>query len=403
MPKVSKSGLAAAVKAAKPAGLLWKGPETDGITFSMLAKFLTCRERFRVAYVVGLKPPDAFNHRIEYGQMWHVCEEALAEGRACWSAPLHEYAKELVRKYPLAQEQIVHWYEVCKVQFAEYVRYWAEQPDVTARTPLLQEYVFDVPYTLLSGRTVRLRGKFDTVDLIGTGKAAGTYLQENKTKGDVDEQSLTRQLTFDLQTMMYLTALDLMRQTDPAANVSHKIKGVRYNVVRRPLSGGAGSIVRKKGSDGAKCPKCKGAREVGGSNAVRAVCPKCGGDGRINRVPPETAAEFYGRLRGVIAEQPGEFFMRWKTEVSPSDVAAFRHRCLDPLLIQVCDWYEWVTKNAADPFEPDVNGNVYHWQHPFGVPNTIDEYGHGDLDEFIATGSTVGLVRREKLFTELET
>ena len=73
---------------------------------------------------------------------------------------------------------------------------------------MLQEQVCDVPYNLPSGRVVRLRGKFDSVDLID----GGIYLQENKTKGDIDKIQVERQLSFDLQTLMYSVALHKMKE-----------------------------------------------------------------------------------------------------------------------------------------------------------------------------------------------
>ena len=76
-----------------------------------------------------------------------------------------------------------------------------------------------------------MRGKWDSVDYIGK----RVYLQENKTKGDIDEQAIRHNLHFDLQTMLYMTALT--EELEP-----QKIAGVRYNVIRRPLSGGKGSI-----------------------------------------------------------------------------------------------------------------------------------------------------------------
>lgn len=157
----------------KRTGPLWKGPEQDGITFSMLTRFLSCRERFRLYAIEGLRPVEQFNHRIEYGQMWHVCEEAVARDPlppdhmgSPWFQALMVYCKELCRKFPLSQDQVDHWYNVCKVQFPLYVDYWSQHPDVINRVPLLQEQVFDVPYKLPSGRIVRLRGKWDSVDLV---------------------------------------------------------------------------------------------------------------------------------------------------------------------------------------------------------------------------------------------
>ena len=361
-------------KAAKPAGPVWKGPEQDGVTFSLLSRFLTCRERFRCLVVDGLKPAPQFNHRIEYGSMWHACEEELA-AQGEWYAEggkLEDYCRDLMQKYPMQSEDIAKWYRVCRTQFPIYVDYWHRHPDVQERTPLMQEQVFDVPYVLPSGRTVRLRGKFDSVDVIGTGKAAGIYLQENKTKGDVDVLQMQRQLTFDLQTMLYLTALQTW-QTQPkqyrlggeGIPRGTPIRGVRYNVVRRPLSGGKGSIVRHK-------PTKSNPRG-------------------------ESEDEYYARLGGVIKENAGEFFWRWKVEVTPHEVEQFQRRCLNPLLENLCDW--WTESSWHSPFTK--SGNHQHWQHPFGVRNAMDEGGSTDLDEYIRTGSTAGLVRTTELFPEL--
>lgn len=347
---------------------LWKGPEVDGITQSMLSSFLVCRERFRVRYVLGLQPADDFNHRIEYGSMWHVCEEALAAGKTeKWADDLNAYCLGLCKKYPLRQEQIIHWYEVCKVQFPIYVKYWAKHRDVQNRTPLLQEEVFNVPYTLPSGRVVRLRGKFDSVDLIGKGKEAGIWLQENKTKGDIDEQQLQRQLTFDLQTMLYLVALRglIDEQTTTTEHFQGaSIKGIRYNVIRRPLAGGKGSIRQTKN---------------------------------------ETLPQFYSRLGDVIAEDPSYYFMRWQVIVTPEDIERFKKQCLNPLLELVCNWYECVV-DKSDPFVGDpVEGYPWlHFQMPYGVYSPLIDGGSTDLDEYLTSGSTVGLHRAEKLFRELE-
>src|SRR5438045_1884075 len=108
---------------------VWKGPSEDGITYSLLCRFLVCGERFRLLTVLGLKPAPDFNHKIEYGSMWHVCEEAHAKGRS-WGEKLLEYARELCRKYPWKQEAIDHWFSVCRVQFPIYADYWSQNPDV---------------------------------------------------------------------------------------------------------------------------------------------------------------------------------------------------------------------------------------------------------------------------------
>ncbi len=357
MPKVSSTVLPRTKVAKKSNAPVWAGPSGDGpnggITFSALSRFLSCPERFRVRMIEAIRPRDKFSHRMEYGQMWHACEEALA-GKKDWKQGLPNYTVELARKYPMDQEQISHWYNVCRTQFPLYIDFWKKQKDVLKKVPIFQEKVFDVPYLLPSGRTVRLRGKFDAVDTIGSGKDAKVYLFETKTKSEIDENKIHRQLKFDCQTMLYLIAL----------SETHKPAGVRYNVIRRPLAGGKGSIRPHQAT------KTKAA---------------------------ETDAEFYERLKGVILEDVGSYFLRMKVEVYQSDIDRFKKMCLNPLLEQLCDWYEqckW--GNAFD------GKNNIHFMSPFGIFNPLVELGQTDLDSYLETGNMAGLQRVETLFTELQ-
>lgn len=375
---------------------VWSGPQSDadngGITFSLLSRFLCCRERFRILVVEGLKTEHGFNHRVEYGNMWHVCEEELAGPHPqCWPASLSGYAKKLCEEYPNQREQIEHWYNVCLVQFPLYVKHWHHNDDMKNRTPIVQERVFKISYRLPSGREVYLRGKFDSIDMVDK----ALWVQENKSKGDVDRSQLERQLTFDLQTMMYVTALSQDTGIDEIEEAKNSIpwkkkiplsersllsiSGVRYNVIRRPLSGGKGSIVRHKAT---------------------------------KNKPEETWEHYYERLREIIAEDPDHFFMRWNSYLTTGDILKFRQRCLDPILEQLCDWWEWIT-TEGDHFEPKqmeyigVPGvrvktfNAQHWQHPFGVYNILDEGGSSDLDNYVMEGITTGLRATENLFPEL--
>ena len=382
-------------------GPLWTGPGGEGpnggVTQSMIGRFLNCRERFRIRYVEGLESAERWSHRLGYGEMWHKCEETfagtipggVAPNRHEWEIPLKQHCIDLCRQHPLQQDEINHWYQVCKVQFPLYVQWWAKHPDQVAKTSLLQEQVFDVPYKLPSGRTVRLRGKWDGVSLIGKGKSAGVYLDEHKTKGDIDPVRMQRQLGFDLQTMTYLVALEVYRRqtTDLGGWAQNGISGVHYNVVRRPLSGGKGSIVRHKPSK--------------------------------SNPQGESAEEYYARLGGIIETAtgltvpewgmgPGDhfYFMRWRCEVSAGDITRFRREFLDPILEQMCDWWRHVDKTA--PFEIGCDGDLsypvsaLHWRHPFGVYNSLDEGGATEYDAYIESGSTAGLRRAEALFGELK-
>ena len=364
-----KSLKAAAVKNKPSDQPLWKGPWEDGITQSLLNLFLICRERFRLKVIEGWSLADTFNHRLEYGSMWHVCEEEYARTKGAddnWQRALLDYCKGLSSRYKESREQILHWYNVCKLQFPIYLEHWKKHPDQRQKKMIYAEQTFSVPYRLPSGRSVRLRGKWDGVDWIGKGKAAGIYLQENKTKGEINEEGLKRQLSFDLQTMFYLTALSLWEEFP-----SDKLAGVRYNVIRRPLAGGKHSISQRKG------------RET-----------------KTGLVGAETPEEFYARLGEEIKGDPEFFFMRWTVEVSREDIIKFRRQFLDPILEQLCDWWEWIIAAPEGEFRPCDHG--IHFRTPYGIYNPLAEGRTTDLDDYLMTGSTTGLVKADRLFKELD-
>ncbi len=373
---------------------VWTGPDGEGpnggITFSMICKWLNCRDRARVMWVENLRSADRFNHRIEYGNMWHGCEEAWARNRPSeynvlrasrgeqawsrgWEFPLQNHTELLCKKYMFSQEEICHWASVCTAQFPIYLEHWAAHPDNDTRESLLQEQVFDVPYTLPSGRVVRLRGKWDSVDLIKEGHNKGVWVQENKTKGDVDTSQIAQQMRGDLQSMLYLIALGTPKpghsgvgRDIPGWEYGMEIRGVRYNVVRRPLSGGTGSIRQHK-------PTKKNPHG-------------------------ESREEFYGRLGDLIRESPGEFFYRWNAEVTADDLAEFRRVTFDPLLEQVCVWSDWVLHRNHRVL-PDF---AINYRHPFGATNFLDNGGSSELDEYLLTGSKAGLRQVTEMFTELK-
>lgn len=339
---------------------VWKGPEVDGVTQSLLSRFIVCPERFRLLVIEGLTPQDTFNHRLEYGNLFHLAEETYLQG-GDWKRALKEYATVLCLKYRMQQEQVQHWLRVCQQQFPTYIKYWEKHRSKLKYKPVVQELVFAVPYTLPCQKVVILRGKFDSVNLVGK----DLFLQENKTKADVDQMEINRQLKYDLQTMLYLIALQTMRERrkdlpkELKAVEKSLLKGVMYNVVRRPLSGGKHTI-----------KQCKG----------------------------ESVNEYYDRLGGLIAEEPDHYFMRWKMDVSQKDIDRFRERTLDPLLLKLCYWYNEVSF-CHERKEVLYTSNNY--QTPFGIYNPLAEGGSTDLDNYLLTGSEVGLQRTKNLFPEL--
>jgi hypothetical protein len=338
----------------------------------MLTGYIACRERFRIRHIEGLAPTEAFAAPLVYGNMWHICEEHLA-AKTDWVTALKSYAMTLAKEYPIQQADVDKWYNCCLTQFPIYVDYWKRHRDVEKRIPIFQEEKFDYKLLLPSGREIRHRGKLDSCDSIGR---EGIYLQENKSKSDVDKLKLMKQLNFDVQTMTYIIALE----HDPRLSAIIKFKkvsGVRYNVIRRPLSGGKGSITQHKGS---------------------------------KNVPPETKAEFYARLRQVFIDNADTFFVRFRSEVSEHDKLVFREQFLDPVFENLLDdyeWWAWAKRNDESHYNYLVRQEQFPhhinrcWRLPFGGYNPVADGRTSDMDNYLITGSTVGLHKVTNFFPEL--
>lgn len=347
----------------------WAGPCGDGlqggVTQSMIGCYLCCKERFRILTIEGLKPHPRFSAPLDFGNMWHACEEALASGGNCDQA-LEKCVNEMMAQYPRDVEHILHWCSVAQELFPVYVDYWSEHSDVQNRTPLMAEQVFDVPYTLPSGRIVRLRGKWDSVDLVNGGPNAGIWNQDNKTKSSIDRAKITRQLTFDLQMMLYQVALEEYQKEkgddDNKLSALHApIRGIRYNVVRRSAHKTAASMMKKVGEDM--------------------------GAGRSN-----------------------EWFARLNISVSADDLRKFKQECLNPILENLCDdqeWWVFCKLMSKDIWDGKNRHKLYpehfprHFRYPFGVYNSVLEGGFGDVDSYMEDGGTAGLIHVTDLFPEL--
>jgi hypothetical protein len=330
---------------AKRKGPVWKGPEIDGITQSLLGRFLCCRERFRLLVVEGLKPADRWDSKLGFGNMWHICEESHSANDVYWQQTLEEHTKEQMKRYRFQQAEIADWHAKCVAEFPIYVDYWAKHKDVQKRTPLIQEETFDVRYEVPSRRMVRLRGKWDAVDLIDK----RIWLQENKTKSQIDRDKIKRQMKFDLQTMTYLIALKEADQQLPTKGAA--VAGVRYNVVRRSAHKTIDSMLKKIDDD-------------------------------------------------LKAKRGAEWFLRFEVEVTAKDIDKFKRECFNPILEQLCLWWDFQTKPSVErAFGPF--GSALHWRHPYGIYNPLNEGGFSEVDSFLETGSTAGLHRVDDLFPEL--
>lgn len=363
---------------------LWKGPGVDGISFSLLSKFLVCRERFRLQVVEGLKECEPFNHPLEFGSCWHEAEEVVARDgpKGPWLKAVGKYCQKLQQKHPNATVGIGRTYHLVKLAFPLYLSRWSKVR-AKKQEPILQEQSFRVPYELPSKRIVILRGKWDSVFRT----REGYWLQENKTKGKIDEAGVQATLHQNLQAMLYLIALQTCmdakhkpfhrpwkRTTEGRRPIREKkavIKGVLYNVIRRPL----------------------------------------GDQHAIKQRKSETETQFYRRVADQIKADPTHYFFRWECRIHPPDIEKFKTHVFDPILEQLCDWWEWI---AVDPWNPwsitesyrqpliDCGYGSPHYQSPWGVYNSLGSGFRGDYFDYLTTGRTAGLKTISELFPELK-
>lgn len=406
---------------------VWKGPIKDGITQSLLNRFLECRERFRLLAVEGLKDVEEFDHKLEFGNMFHLLLEYQDQG----AVKLREYRqKHLYKKFPDSKKEIDRWCQISVDTFDTYRDYWQKDTKAKKIKTVAPEQSFRVPYTLPSGRKITLRGKIDAI--VQSGKSY--YLQENKCKGWIDEEGIRSTLQENMQAMFYYiacqsicmycrgtgymgcgmdntaTACDNCKGKEIVDTGKNKhLSGIYFNVIRRPLSEKY-SIVQKKG---------------------RIIKGKRPGE-KDKRVGAETDKEFLQRLSNLIKENPTNFFYRWKHNITQQGLERFKTECFHPILEQLLDWWEWIIVDPMDPWRErlpsEINLDYYpetkvtasdiiatkilreldepikntiHYRTPWGMWNSLAGGFRGSYFEYLTKGLGNHLIQTNNLFPEL--
>lgn len=364
---------------------LWKGPYIDGITQSLVGKWLVCKHRFWLYAVCGATDEKGFNLPLVYGDAFHNALEVYAFGKSSAreaAEVIKDYFHKLSKSFPRNVAEITKWSKICYDQFLAYCQVWAEEDK--GFESFMAEETFRVPYTLPSGRTVITRGKHDGGILSGKGKHQSRLLAEHKIKGEIDVANLTTTLAQNFQVMFYLPPLYQKLEAEGMPPPD----GVLYNVIQRPLAGRKHSIRPKKGRK--VKDKKTGLYEVRGA---------------------ETESQYLARLQQVYTDHPQDFFFRWKISITPEEIARFQKESLDPILEQLCDWWDSI---QGDPFDPwtvsewDSDNNLgtypnkHHYRRPFGMYDKMAKGLVGDYQEYLTTGNKNSLQRVTSIFPELE-
>ena len=291
------------------------------------------REQARLSYVEGWSSK-GMSVPLDFGLAFHDCLEWVASGKSHKTVKRKiltpYYERKAPKLRPHEKEILFELLALVDLTFTEYWKYW-QNYDADFRY-IYQEKAFKVDHRTKSGKSIPIRGRWDAVY---KDSQNAIWLMENKTKSRVDEQGLLAALPFDLQTMMYVHCLQ--------KDLKRPVAGILYNVIRRPT-------LRKKKT--------------------------------------ENLPEFVTRVEEDILQRPDHYFMRWKVELLPEDIADWVAKSLDPILDQVYAWWESIKSN---PFEP--------WDSPehFSNPTALfTKYGRSRYFDFITRGSTSGMYQRKK-------
>jgi hypothetical protein len=216
----------------KESGTKFYDYRRDGITQSLLTRFLECRQK--AAYDLEGWTPRTTPASMTQGTIGHGVLQLVYEAHRTGElkgVPDEVYIKKTIKlveevwkkENPKVSKQMAQDLEMASLLVGavlpEYFKFWKDDFKTIKWEKL--EGSFKVPYSVKDGRKTFLKGKMD-----GVFKRKGLWLFESKFKGMINEGDIIDTLAIDLQVLLYLSVLRILHKQTP--------EGVLYNVVRRP-------------------------------------------------------------------------------------------------------------------------------------------------------------------------
>jgi hypothetical protein len=320
--------------------------ERDGVTQSMLNKFMTCKEQFRLSYVEAYRGKSKGSTlALEFGSCFHDILDMVyswsktanlpvvfAEGFEQGIRPICKQAVQIYRKHKYDaikdkledMEEFEFSLECAETILPTYFKFWEHDFDDGEWVAL--EEVFDVVYNYLP-IPIRVRGKFDGVKRIN----GQLWLFETKTKGTVNETQIGYQLPFNLQVMLYCWAIYMKYGEYPV--------GVIYNLIKRPAHRG-----RKD----------------------------------------ESKRDLARRIGLDVYQDREAYFSRLNGSIHSSEIKEWMERDFHPIMAEL---YKWCTDDKTSYRNSSA---------------CIQGWGACPMLEICGTGATHNYIQRERLFEELD-
>ncbi len=307
-----------------------------GLSQSLIAKFIVCRERFRLRTVEGLTSGGS-KEAMEFGTIFHKALELNAQGKTTSQIFSHLRTQAKLKNYDLMLCRIA------ALMVTYYLKFWKDQLK-TARY-IETEEVFEIPYKCM-GSTIMLRGRRDQAYM----KDGRLWLQENKTKSQVNEDQIQMTLGYMLQPMLYLLSIK-------HDNPSMPLGGILYNIIRKP---------------------------------------------QLKQNSKESDSAYLDRIAADIEERPDHYFKMFEVEIDDAHLKMWEQRYFYPLICQIKIWWDSIKHNPFDPWVgEDGQPNPHHYLRPFGIYDPMS-HGLGEYFVRVVNGIDAGLTPNSDVFSELE-
>jgi hypothetical protein len=322
-------------------------PTRDGVTFSLLSTFLTCREKARLflkgysgAYSSFAQVFGTVVHRVlqrAYHE-FHTRQIKRVPDAAYVNRVLDDlqrvWVQENLSPHPKAVEVFEEVLAKASALLPSYFVYWAKD-DFSIKRWLEIEEIFRLPWTVTTRKGVKLstflRGRIDAAYVLPASKfPTAPRLLETKTRTHVDESNLVDVMPHDRQPSTYLSALRKKTGKTP--------KTVLMNIIKKP---------------------------------------------QLRQKQKESWSQFAKRIETDVKSRPDFYFLRMEMSVDPQDI----NRSEEELNDLISDFLLWWAGESGHYKNSDACVTVFGRCPYLGVCSRNDYHG---------------LVKRDVVFRELE-
>lgn len=329
---------------------MWKGPEIDGITQSLLGRFLECPYSFYLYAILGLEDQEAQEQsklNLVWGDVFHKGLELYIPQKN------YEVAREgmidyLYEQYPGSPESFQY-------STALMLKLYRTKP---FEGDWVTEEVID-DYITIDGKRIRIRGKRDAITR--NHPEYGSVLGEHKAKGFIDPAKLREEIEVDTQCNVYML-------------LEPECEWVFYDLIKIP--------------------------------EVQKYAPK-----RAHHETPEeyTRRIFVGDNVGSygghypIYQNRGAWVHQGIYHISKEAQEEFLDLTLKPVILRMCEWFDYVTQSNFDHTDPKFFNEIFY-RHPVRhfsarLTNNYKCNYHGYLTNQVELDS---YIKNDSLFSELE-